>query len=293
MLTSCNAFWLRANLFCFAEGFFVMRLQCLLFFSALMVSQVVHAGGNSLAVSTKSQVDEMGGVTVFLTLKNTGSRPLFEILPMFHFHHTNSMMAMIPKLEPGKTVILENNEHPPVVRVGRYPLVVMVHYKNHMEQSVPFTALHTDSFYYREPVISAIEGKVESVVESRGSFLKVLLQNNSSAFKNVRMMLLLPPGLIAEKFKGMMGFTLQAGESKYFEVPVQRTSESRDGSYTVHLMFEYGEKLKHYTGYIRGKIQFGSVLDSATLGLHAAVIAVMSLGLYLVYRRKWKRAINS
>ena len=264
-----------------------MRLQLLLF-SALIISQVVHAEETSLQISTKSQVDEMGGVTVFLTIKNTGSLPLFDIYPMFHFHHTNSMMAMIPKLEPGKTVMLENNDHPPVVRVGRYPLVVMARYKNNREQSVPFTVLHTDSFYYREPVVSAVEGRIESVVESRGSFLKVLLQNNSSALKNVRMMLLLPPGVIAEKFKGMMGFTLQGGEKKYFEVPVQRTSESRDGSYPVHLMFEYGEKLKHYTGDIQGKIQFGSVLDSATLGIHGAILVLMSLGLYLVYRRNWK-----
>lgn len=176
-----------------------------------------------------------------------------------------------------------------MVRVGRYPLVVMTHYKKNKEQSVPFTALHTDSFYYREPVVSAVEGNIESVVESKGSFLKVLLQNNSSALKNVRMMLLLPPGVIADKFKGMMGITLRSGEKKYFEVPVQRSAESPDGSYPVHLMIEYGERLKHFTGDIRGKIQFGPVMDFATLGFHMAVIAVMSLGLYLTYRRKWKR----
>ena len=270
----------------------MMKLQFLIF-TALMVSQAVHAGENSLAVSTKSQVDERGEVTVFLTLENTGRQPLFEIHPMFHFHHTNSMMAMIPKLEPGKTVVLENRNHPPVVRVGRYPLVVMAHYKNNREQSVPFTALHTDSFYYQEPVVSAIAGRIESVVEPKGSFLKVLLQNNSTALKNVRLMLLLPPGIMAEKFNGLMGLTLHSGQKKYFEVPVKRTAQSLDGTYPVHLMVEYGEKLKHYTGDIRGKIQFGSVLDPRTFGLHVAVIAVMSLGLYLVYRRKWKRVPNS
>ncbi len=262
---------------------------CYLLVSALMIPKVVYAGDNSLQVSTKSKVDEQGSVTVFLTLKNTGRQPLFGIHPMFHFHHTNSMMPMIPVIEPGKTVVLENNDHPPVVRVGRYPLVVMAHYKNQKEQSAPFTALHTDSFYYREPVTSAVEGRIESVVESKGSFLKVLLQNNSSALKNVRMMLLLPPGVIADKFKGMMGITLRSGQKKYFEVPVERTAESPDGSYPVHLMLEYGEKLKHYTGNIRGRIQFGSMLDATTLALHMTVIAVMSLGLYLVYRRKWKR----
>jgi hypothetical protein len=266
----------------------MMKLK-FLFFLALMVSQTVHAEETMLKVSTKSQVDEEGRVTVFLTLKNTGRQALFEIHPMFHFHHTNSMMAMIPKLEPGKTVVLENHKHPQVVRVGRYPLVVMAQYKNNREQSVPLTVLHTGSFYYQEPVTSAVAGRIESVVESERSFLKVLLENNSTALKNVRMMLLLPPGVMAEKFKGMMGVTLRAGQKKYFEVPVKRTAESLDGSYPVHLMVEYGEKLKHYTGNIRGKIQFGSVLDSATLVFHAVVIAMMSLGLYLVYRMKWKR----
>jgi hypothetical protein len=265
-----------------------MRLP-LFIFLALMIPQTVHAEETSLQVSTKSQVSEEGRVTVFLTLKNTGRWPLFEIHPMFHFHHTNSMMVMIPKLEPGKAVVLENRKHPQVVRVGRYPLVVMAHYKNDREQSVPFTFLHTDSFYYQEPVVSAVAGRIESVVESKGSFLKVLLQNNSTALKNVRMMLLLPPGVIAEKFKGMMGITLHGGQKKYFEVPVKRTAKSLDGSYPVHLMVEYGESLKHFTGDIRGKIQFGSVLNSATLALHAVVITVMSLGLYLVYRRTWKR----
>lgn len=265
-----------------------MRLQLLIFLT-LMIPQVVYAGDNSLQVSTKSQVDEQGGVTVFLTLKNTGSQSLFAIHPMFHFHHTNSMMPMIPTIEPGKTVTLENKDHPPVVRVGRYPLVVMAHYKKDRKQSVPFTALHTGSFYFREPVVSAVDGRIESVVESKGSFLKVLLQNNSSALKNVRMMLLLPPGVIAEKFKGMMGITLRSGQKKYFEVPVQRSAESLDGSYQVHLMLEYGEKLKHYTGNIRGRIQFGSMLDFTTLAFHMAVIVVMSLGLVLVYRRKRKR----
>jgi hypothetical protein len=269
------------------EGFCVLGLVCL-FFSALILPRAVHAQGNSLEVSTKSQVDAEGRVAIFLTLKNTGSRPLFEIHPMVHFHHTNSMLPMISKLEPGKSVVLENHEHPPVVRVGRYPLVVMAHYKNNREQSVSLTLLHTDSFYYQEPVVSVVAGRIESVVEEKGSFLKVLLQNNSTALKNVRMMLLLPPGVIAEKFTGMMGITLRGGQRKYFEVPVKRTANSLDGSYPVHLMIEYGEKLKHYTGNIRGKIQFGSVLDTATLAFHMAVILVMSLGLYLAYRMKWK-----
>ena len=178
------------------------------------------------------------------------------------------------------------------MRAGRYPLVVMAHYKSEKEQSVASTVLHTDSFYFQEPVVSVVEGRIESSVESGGSVLNVLLQNNSQALKNVRMMLLLPPGLIAENFKGMMGFTLQGGERKFFQVPVVKAAESLNGSYPVHLMIEYGEKLKHYTGEIRGRIEFGPVLAPRALGLHMAVIAIMSLGLYWIYRKKWKAALN-
>ena len=104
------------------------------FLSGLIIAQPVLANESLLQVSTKSQVDDRGGVTVFLTLKNTASKPLFHIHPMFHFHHTNVMLPMIQKLEPGQTVTLENNDHPAVMRAGRYPLVVMAHYKSEKEQ---------------------------------------------------------------------------------------------------------------------------------------------------------------
>ncbi|MFQ5444585.1 MAG: hypothetical protein ACE5EK_08205 [Nitrospinales bacterium] len=282
---------LGSNFFRFASGKFVMGVRCLLF-SALIFPQAVYANESPFKVFTKSRVDERGGVTVFLTLKNTGSKPLFHIHPMFHFHHTNVMLAMIPQLEPGKTVTLENNDHPEVIRAGRYPLVVIVHYKNHPEQSVSSTVLHTDSFYFQEAVESVVDGRIESSVEPEGAFLKVLLQNNSSALKNVRMMLLLPPGVIAENFKGMMGFTLRGGEQKFFQVPLEWAARSLNGSYPVHLMIEYAEKLKHYTGEIRGVIHFGPVLDLRTLSFHLAVIAVMSLGLYWVYRKKRKGMVS-
>lgn len=259
--------------------------------AAFLSPQSVTAGEPLLQLSTQSQVDETGAVTVFLTLENSGGRPLFHIHPMFHFHHTNAMMPMIAKMAPGQTLTLKNTQHPPVVRAGRYPLVAMAHYHTEPAQSIPLTALHTDSFYFQEPVDSEVSGKIESVVASTGSFLKVLLENRSAALKNVRMMLLLPPGVNAESFKGMMGFTLHGGETKYFEVPLQRSAESPDGSYPVHLMIEYGEMLKHYTGEIRGKIQFGPLLAPETLALHSLAIALMSLGLYLAYRRKGKQSI--
>ncbi|GJL79914.1 MAG: hypothetical protein NPINA01_29030 [Nitrospinaceae bacterium] len=259
--------------------------------SGLIFSQPALADDAFLQLSTKSEVDARGGVKVFLTLKNTAGKPLFHIHPMFHFHHTNVMMPMIPKLEPGKTVTLENSDHPAVIRAGRYPLVVMAHYKSKEEQPVPATVLHTDSFYFQEPVESMVNGRIESIVEPGGSFLNVLLQNNSQGLKNVRMMLLLPPGVIAENFKGMMGFTLRGGEQKFFQVPVELAVGSLGGSYPVHLMIEYGEKLKHYTGEIRGRIQFSPVLDTGSLALHSTVIVLMSLGLYWVYRTKWKHAL--
>lgn len=68
------------------------------------------ANESPLHVSTSSEVDVRGGVTVFLTLKNTGGKPLFDIHPVFHFHHTKVMAPAIPKLEPGKAVTLENND---------------------------------------------------------------------------------------------------------------------------------------------------------------------------------------
>jgi len=256
-------------------------------FAVLHLPQYVYAGEAPLQLSTQSQVDESGQVTVFLTLKNTAGEPLHHIHPMFHFHHTNAMMPMIAKMQPGEMVTLKNTNHPPVVRAGRYPLVAMAHYKTELQQKVPLTALHTDSFYFQEPVDSEVGGTIESVVQSTGSFLKVLLENRSAALKNVRMMLLLPPGVNAESFKGMMGFTLRGGEKKYFEVPLQRSAESPDGSYPVHLMIEYGEMLKHYTGEIRGKIQFGPLMAPKTLALHSLAIALMSLGLYFAYK-KWR-----
>jgi len=259
----------------------------------LIFPQAIHADELPLQISTESRVNGRGEVTVFLTLKNTGDKPLFQIHPMFHFHHTDAVVPMIPKLEPQQSMTLENNDHPAVMRAGRYPLVVMAHYKKDMDPLVFSTVLHTDSFYYQEPVESVVDGRLESSIEPSGSFLNVLLRNNSQALKNVRLLLLLPPGVIAESFKGMMGVTLQGGERKYFQVPVIKAGESMSGSYPVHLLIEYGEKLKHYSGEIRGKIEFDPEWNSQMLAFHMAVIAVMCLGLYWAYRKKWKELLNT
>lgn len=253
------------------------------------LAPAVCAANQPLDVSTETRVGEKGTVDISLTLKNSGSQPLFHLHPMFHFHHTRSMMPRIDRLDPGESVTLENPDHPPVVRVGRYPLVAMVSYREDPRSSVTLTRMHTDSFYYREPVVSQIVGEMESSVEAGESFLRVFLRNDSPSFKNIRLMLLLPPGLMAEGFKGMMGLTIRGGEGKYFEVPVRRVSGSREGTYPVHLMIEYGEMLKHYTGEIRGKIQYGAVWNPNTMVVHLLAMALFGWMLFWWYRENWRR----
>lgn len=249
-----------------------------------------EAKESPLSISTQSQVEESGSVNIILTLKNLSTKPLFHVQPMIHFHHSQSMMTKIYRLEPGQHITLENSEHPPVLRSGRYPLIVMASYKESSKAESSFSRIHTDSFFFREPVVSVIDGKIGASVTSGGSFLRVLLKNKSASLKNIRLMLLLPPGLIAEKFKGMMGLTMRGGEEKYFEVPVRRLEGSPEGNYPVHLTIEYGEMLKHYTGEVRGEIQFDPIWNSAKLLPHYSIMAVMALALLLYYRRKWIRS---
>ncbi|SVE29193.1 uncharacterized protein METZ01_LOCUS482047, partial [marine metagenome] len=166
------------------------------------VSYPVFAAERPLEVSTETIVAENGIVRILLSLKNPSREPLYNVHPMFHFHHTMAMMPKIMRLEPGQGITMENTDHPPVVRDGRYPLVAMVQYQKNKQKGKYLSQIHTDSFYYNDPVESVIEGKIDSVAEEGVSLLKVWLRNTSSSFKNVRLMLLLPPGLIAEKFQG-------------------------------------------------------------------------------------------
>jgi len=122
--------------------------------------------------------------------------------------------------------------------------------------------------------------------------VKVLLKNTSPALKNIRMMLLLPPELVAESFQGMMGFTLRGGEEKYFEVPVTKVAGRPGGTFPVHLMVEYGEMLKHYVRDIPGQINFGPVIGRASFWPQMLVF-VFVLGSFLLwvrYRLKYRRA---
>lgn len=248
----------------------------------------LHAAA-SLEVVTETRVDEAGAVRILLSLKNAGSDPVYEVHPRVHFHHTRSLMPRIISLEPGQTVTLENTEHPPVVLTGRYPLTVMVNYRGHADRTALRTHLHTDSFYFREPVVSMIEGEMESTSADGQSSLKVLLRNTSSAFKNVRLMLVMPPGLVAENFGGMMGMTIRGGEEKSFSIPLRRVSGGVRESYPVHLMIEYAEMLKHYTGEIRGNVRFPTVWTAATVWPHLFALTLLSLLMWVGARRKKRR----
>ena len=178
--------------------------------------------GQPIQVSIDSDVNENGQVALALTLENVGSHPVFHLHPMFHFHHSMSMMTAIRELRPGQKITLENNEHPPVLRVGTYPISAMVKYKTLLEEGEGKTILHSDTFYFKEPVQSQIRGSIQSSGGPESSILKIFLKNQSDSFKNIRMMLLLPPGMVAENFNGMMGFTLRGSAKKSFEVTVQR-----------------------------------------------------------------------
>ena len=255
-----------------------MRYILILFF---MFPEI--ALGQPLQVSIKSDVDENGKVALALTLENTGSQSVFHIQPMFHFHHSMSMMTVIRELAPGQSITLENDKHPPVLRIGRYPISARVKYKTLLEGGEGKTVLHTGSFYFKEPVQSQVGGSIQSSGGPASSVLKIMLENHSGAFKNVRMMLLLPPGMVADNFNGMMGFTLRGNEKKNFEVIVKRGDNLDEDRFPVRLMVEYGEMLKHYSGEIEGVMQFSPFWYSAKYLPHFTAMVVMGLVLIILY----------
>ncbi len=249
--------------------------------------------GQPLQVFIDSNVNQKGQVHLALTMKNTGSKPVFHIQPMFHFHHSMSMMTAIRELGPGQSITLENDKHPPVLRVGRYPISAGVKYETLYEGGESKTALHTDSFYFEEPVKSEVGGSIQSSGGPASSNLRIMIQNNSDSLKNIRMMLLLPPGMIAEKFNGMMGFTLRGNEKKNFDVTVKRGENLDEDRFPVRLMVEYGEMLKHYSGEIKGIMQFSPSWYSAKYLPHFTVLIVMGLIWIGVYFRFYNSTINT
>ena len=248
--------------------------------------------GQPIQVSIDSDVNEKGQVALALTIENTGSYPVFHVHPMFHFHHSMSMMTSIRELRPGQKITLENDKHPPILRVGTYPISAMVKYNTLLEEGEGKTIFHSDTFYFKEPVQSQIAGSIQSSGGPESSILKIFLKNQSDSFKNIRMMLLLPSGMVAENFSGMMGFTLRGNAKKSFEVTVQRGTNIDGDRFPVRLMVEYGEMLKHYSAEIEGVIQFSPSWYSIKYLLHFTVLAVMGLilaGLYFRFYNSTKK----
>jgi len=249
----------------------------LLIFSIIFLIFPNQVFGDPIQLSIDSEVDEKGRVALALTLKNNSSQTLFHIHPMFHFHHSMSMMTSIRELKPGQSITLENDKHPPVLRVGNYPITAMVNYKNRLDGGLVKTVLYTDSFYFKEFLQSQVVGNIDSSGGPASSVLKILLKNQSDSLKNIRMMLLLPPGMVADNFKGVMGFTLRGKEEKTFEVTVQRNFNLDEDRFPVRLMVEYGEMLKHYSREIKGMIQFSPSWYSVKYLPHFSVLFIIGL----------------
>ncbi|MBC8287406.1 MAG: hypothetical protein H8E42_08015 [Nitrospinae bacterium] len=267
-----------------------LYLKLSVIFFAVLAGKVCSAQAEPLEVSIQNQVDDAGNVKLALTLKNAGSQPVYHVRSMFHFHHSMSMMSKIMRLNPGQSITLENDKHPPVMRVGRYPLTAMVEYWTHPNSGTKKSVLVTDSFFFKEPVVFKVEGSLESATDLDSSILKVFLQNRSGSLKNIRMMLLLPPGIEAQDFSGTMGFTLYGGEAKNFEVRVYRRKNQEQDRFPVRLMIEYGEMLKHYSGEISGTVRFSPVWYSMKYMPHFTVLAFTALVLlgdhYRIYNQK-------
>ncbi len=248
---------------------------------------LVLAGDQPLVITTDTLVTKEGKVRIHLILKNNGKRILYDVQPMIHFHHTMAMMPKIAELKPGQKIMFQNDDHPPVLRSGRYPIVIMTQYKNNFKMK-RLTSIHTDSFYFREQVESAIVGKINMTLNGDESLLNIFLKNNSTSFKNIRLMLLLPPGLVADELAQMMGLTIRGGQEKNIKVAVKRENGSPDIVYPVHLLVEYGEMLNHYTSDISGEIDFRSIWERTAIvpALSAVVIFIALLLLRSFFKTK-------
>ena len=253
----------------------------------LAIGAFAIANEQPLILFTNTSVTEDGEVGIHLTLKNKGENVLYEVQPMIHFHHTMAMMPKIAELKPGQKIMFQNDDHPPVLRSGRYPIVIMTQYKNNLKMK-RLTSIHTDSFYFREQVESAIVGKINMTLNGDESLLDIFLKNNSTSFKNIRLMLLLPPGLVADELAQMMGLTIRGGQEKNIKVAVKRENGSPDIVYPVHLLVEYGEMLNHYTSDISGEIDFRSIWERTAIvpALSAVVIFIALLLLRSFFKTK-------
>ena len=267
-----------------------VKIFVVLFAIFTLIKMERPAWAKPLDVLIQNEVDDAGNVNLLLTLKNSGSRPIYHVRPMFHFHHSMSMMSKIMRLDPDQSITLENDKHPPVRRVGRYPLTAMVEFELQPNGGNKQSVLFTDSFFFKEPLVSKIDGNLASTTDLDSSILKVFLKNRSKSLKNIRMMLLLPSGIEAKDFSDVMGFTMRGGEEKNFEIRVFRRENVERDRFPVRLMIEYGEMLKHYSSEINGTVRFCPVWYSMKYMPHFTVLALMALILlgyyYRIYNQK-------
>ncbi len=274
----------------FFFNLFVMKVTVFfwLFILSLSFVSLAETKEQLLVLSTNTLVTEDGNVRIHLTLKNNGKTVLYNVQPMIHFHHTMAMLSKIVQIEPGQKITLENADHPPVLRSGRYPLVIMAKYMTD-ERTGPITQIHTDSFYFREQVESVIDGKINVTLDGDESLLEIFLKNNSASFKNIRLMLLLPPDLKTDELSQMMALTIRGGQEKKIEVAVKRKQGSAATIYPVYLLVEYAEMLNHYTGDISSEIDFRSARERAAIIPALGAMIVLSCFLFfLSYRKKRK-----
>ncbi|HIO23383.1 MAG TPA: hypothetical protein EYN22_03210, partial [Nitrospinaceae bacterium] len=122
------------------------------------------------------------------------------------------------------------------------------------------------------------------------SLLDIFLKNNSTSFKNIRLMLLLPPGLVADELAQMMGMTIRGGQEKNIKVAVKRKKGSPAIIYPVHLLVEYGERLNHYTGDISGEVDFRSIQERTAI---IPALAALSLLAGILLLRSYFRTRNN
>ncbi len=261
-----------------------MRNHCLLFlFIGVLQTNFSFAEERPLKVSIKSVVSSKGDVSIRLTYKNISGKTLLHVHPMFHFHHSMDMAPMAMKLEPGESKEVINKNHPKLLRVGRYPLVVLFKYKTEIKGSW-LTQTLMDSFYFKEKLHSAVKGEIETLETGDRSRLRIWIKNPAESFKNIRLMLLLPPGLISKSFNQMLGFTIRGGEEKSFEVNVEREPEGLPGTYPIHLMIEYGEMQKHYSDEVGTNLTFHLPWSQSISWIHA--VAFFFLASFLVWNFK-------
>ena len=259
----------------------------ILIWSFWLIPPSAQAEKDFLEMTTKTQVSPVGRVLIELNLKNISGKTLHQIEPMFHFHHSMSPLPKIKILLPGETRSFKNDQHPVVLRSGRYPLVAMAKYQDSINGLSQNVQTFMSFFDYREKLRSAVSARLESTPGKESSLIKIFLENHSDSFKNLRLMLLLPKGLISRRFQGgMLGFTIRGGEQKIIEIPVTRSEGVPAGQYAVYLMTEYAEMEKHFSDETRGVVSFEASWRENSVQTCILMFTLLVFGIGSFYKAK-------